>query len=66
MRITIELDDRIVKEIKNRAKSSGRTIKEVINQELATVFFPEKQTKKKFKVTPHSSTFKEGVDQEKI
>lgn len=66
MRTTIDLDDKLYNEIKLKAESSKRTIREVIHNALISVFYPKKSNLKKFKVIPHASAFKAGIDQEKL
>lgn len=66
MRTSIEIEDRLYGEIKRRAASSSRTVREVIESALRAAFMGEKRKSRSFSVRPHDSPFKAGVDEDRL
>lgn len=66
MRTTIEIDDQLYQEIKLRAQSSSRSIREVLESALRSVFFAKQNKPDSFRVRPHASKFRAGIDEVKI
>lgn len=63
MRTSIEIEDQLYNEIKQRARSSSRSIREVIESALRAAFMGKGKAKKTFTVKPHYSKFKAGIDE---
>jgi hypothetical protein len=69
MRTTVTLDEDVVRELKTRAKKADKSFKEVLNDCLRLAFTISRSPIRKikpFRVRPHSSTFRPGIDVDKL
>lgn len=69
MRTTLTLDDDLARELKDLARVSDRSFKEVVNQTLRkglSVGDKPATDLPPFEVKPHSSAFRPGIDLEKL
>lgn len=69
MRITVTLDDDLVRDLEEEARLTGRNFNEVVNETLRKALpVVEKPASDlpPFEVKPHSSAFLPGIDPEKL
>ncbi len=66
MRTTIDLGDDLVREIKRQAASKNVSFREIVEKSLLSVFFPKRKNLRKFCITPYSSPFRSGIDEERL
>ncbi len=69
MRTTVTIDDDIARELRQRAKRSEKSFKEVLNESLRLAFSESRSSTrrmKKFRVRPHRSAFRSGIDVGKL
>ncbi|MCI0602965.1 antitoxin [bacterium] len=69
MRTTVTLDDDVVRELKARAKQTDKSFKQVLNDSLRLAFSSSRASIRKmkpFRVRPHSSALRPGIDFEKL
>ena len=69
MRTTVTIDDDVARELKNRAKHSEKSFKQVLNESLRLAFSLSRSSVRKlkpFRVRAHRSAFRPGVDIEKL
>lgn len=69
MRTTITLDDDVAREIHARAKQSDKSFKEILNESLRLAFSVSRSPLsrlKPFRVHPHKSAFRAGIDAAKL
>jgi hypothetical protein len=65
MRTTVTLDDDVANELKKRAKRSEKSFKQELNDSLRLAFSLSRSStvrQKRFRVRPHRSAFRTGVD----
>jgi len=69
MRTTVTIDDDVVRELKARVRRSEKSFKEVLNDSLRLAFSQLRSSsrhQRRFRVKPHRSAFRPGVDLEKL
>ncbi len=69
MRTTVTIDEDVARELKTRARKSDRSFKEVLNESLRFAFSISRspiRKIKRFRVRPHRSAFRQGIDLEKL
>ena len=69
MRTTVTIDDDVAHELKMRAKRTEKSFKQVLNDTLRLAFSMSRvpgSRIKRFRVRPHRSEFRPGVDIEKL
>lgn len=69
MKTTVTLDDDVMRELTARAKRSGKSFKQMLNDSLRLAFsLPRSSIQKmrRFRVHPHSSPFRAGIDIHKL
>src|SRR5687767_11957105 len=65
VRTTLTLDDDVARELRTRARVSGRTIEEVVNEAIRAGLRADKRPADAlppFRVTPRAAGFRSGVD----
>jgi hypothetical protein len=63
MRTTLTLDPDVAERLRQETASGRRSFKEVVNERLRAGFgMARKHPRRKFRVTPHSSPYRPGVD----
>ncbi|MEW6369191.1 MAG: antitoxin [Acidobacteriota bacterium] len=69
MRTTVTLDDDVARELRARARRTDRSFKQVLNDTLRLAFSASRsggRGLKRFRVRPHRSAFRQGIDVEKL